>query len=205
MIEVNKEIEINSKHKITYNVMDGYTEYQVITDIDNTDEPKNIKFCRWDDYCFRSWQHAEFDEYMKKKVQSHEFTKENPLYIPLLNLLNGEPELIIDDDDTPGINQNYMRIYLDGEIIKIDFYHLSDRVEKFDKFSVFIKNICPDIRSKIDCNDLDTKERLYFFFQDLYYYFTEEYHQMTLEEWLLANDKLDLEESKKFTKKLYLK
>ena len=205
MIEVNKEIELNSKHKITYNVMDGYTEYQVITDIDNTEEPKNIKFCRWDDYCFRSWQHTDFDEYMKKKVQSHEFTKENPLYIPLLNLLNGEHELIIDDDETPEDYRNYMYIYLDGETIKIDFYHLSDYIKGFDKFSVFIKNIGHDIRSKIDCADLDTKERLYFFFQDLYYYFTEEYHQMTLEEWLLANGKLDLEESKKFTKKLNLK
>ena len=52
-----------------------------------------------------------------------------------------------------------------------------------DKFHVFIKNIGPDPRSKIDLNYKDTKKRLSIFFNEVIDILTEEYHQITLEEY----------------------
>ena len=46
----------------------------------------------------------------------------------------------------------------------------------------------------------DTKERLYYFFKEVDDLF-KEYHQMTIEEYLVNNDDLSLDESKKYVKK----
>jgi len=102
------------------------------------------------------------------------FDKRHPLYIPLIHLLNGDDELIIDDDDTHELNENYMRIYRDNENINIDFIYCGEDELAFNKFTVFVKNIGYDLRSKIDCQKKDTKDRLHYFFGEVYEKFMEE-------------------------------
>ena len=96
-----------------------------------------------------------------------------------------------------------MRIYFCDGIIKIEFINnLEDEHQVFERFSIFIKNIFFDLRSKIDVDGKDIKERLYFFFEEVYSLFDEEYHQMSIEEYLLKKDALDLNESKKYVRKM---
>lgn len=71
--------------------------------------------------------------------------------------------------------------------IKISFYNLENDIEKrkklpSEKFNIFIKNIGPDPRSKIECFDI--KLRIYNFFKDLENIFLEQYHQMAMDEYL---------------------
>ena len=175
--------------------------YSVIKD----DNVSTISFHRGWDYSFNSYYTAYgYSELENIKCESHIIDKTNPLYIPLLHLLNGEDELIIDDDETREINQKYMRINFDGENVIVEFINNLDMdYIPIEKFNIFIKNICADVRSKIDCADKDTKERLFFFFSELADKFQEEdTHQMTIEEYLLDNDLLTLEDTKVFVKKL---
>ena len=162
---------------------------------------KIIDFCRWDDYSFKSWYDINYEEYIVLNSELHTFEKSHPLYLPLLHLLNGEKELIIDDDEISEVNKKYMRIYTNKDKINIDFINKLENNHALDKFSIFIKNISFDLRSKIDCLEKDTKERLYFFFQEVYEKIIEENHQISIEEYLINNNLLNKEESKKYVKK----
>lgn len=202
MEEFNKKIKVDDYKNVIYNISPGYHCIHTIIATDTKDIKKNIRFSRWDDYSFKSWYSMKYEDYELLKNELHIFEKNHLLYLPLLHLLNGEKELIIDDDEVKELNEKYMKIFFDGENINIDFVNNLDKNPFFDRFSVFIKNIGFDIRSKIDCLELDTKERLYFFFNEVLDLFKEEYHQMTIEEYLLNNNQLSLEESKKYVKKL---
>lgn len=200
---INKEIMVSRKKFLKYEVHDGFVPFHIIIAEDITEDPKSIKFCKWDDYSIKSWSALENYDSQIIKREVHCFEKKHPLYIPLLHLLNGQEELVIDDDETPEINQKYMRIYFCDGIIKIEFINnLEDEHQVFERFSIFIKNIFFDLRSKIDVDGKDIKERLYFFFEEVYSLFDEEYHQMSIEEYLLKKDALDLNESKKYVRKM---
>ena len=200
MNNFSKKIELDNYNNLNYYIMEGYVPITTIVAINKENFSHVIKFSRWDDYGFSSNYDISFEEYEKMNKQSHTFSKNHPLYIPLLHLLNGKEELIIDDDETYEVNKKYMKIYIDVDNINIDFINELEKDESFDKFNIFIKNIGFDLRSKIDCWNLDTKERLYFFFKEIDEYLNEEYHQMTIEEYLLNNSNLSLEESKKYLK-----
>ena len=188
----NKEIIINDKKKVKYDVCEGYTPTHIITDVDLTNNVKTLKIMKYDDYAIKSWNDISFEEYQKAKNELHIFEKNHPLYIPLLHLLDGKRNLIIDDDDTYEVNKKFLKVFYNKKYIGIDFINELEEDDSFDKFSVFIKNIGFDLRSKIDCGDKDTKERLYMFFNEVYNLFSEEYHQMTIEEYLLEKGSLDL-------------
>ena len=90
--------------------------------------------------------------------------------------------------------------------INLAFINDLEDADIIDRFSVFIKNIGPDGRSKIDSFYKDTKERLYFFFKEVYERVSEEYHQITIEEYLLKNSKeFDNEEVKKYVRKMNIR
>lgn len=204
MNEFSKKIRVSDHNDLRYNINSGYTQIHTITAIDTKDKLNIVKFSRWDDYNFSSYYDYDISYEEEKKInkQSHTFEKNHPLYIPLLHLLNGVEELIIDDDETQENNKKYMRIYTDQDNINIDFINNLEKELELEKFCVFIKNIGFDLRSKIDCLGIDTKERLYFFFQEVYERIIEENHQITIEEYLLDKNLLTKDESKKYVKKL---
>ncbi|MCI8778594.1 MAG: hypothetical protein HFI87_05540 [Bacilli bacterium] len=79
-----------------------------------------------------------------------------------------------------------MRFYKTDDIIILEFINKLDNYNdsiKHNKFNVFIKNIGLDCRSKIDCQNKDTKKRLWNFFEESIQNITEEYHQITIEEY----------------------
>ena len=207
MENIEKVIKVNDNRIIRYNISDGYIPIHTIREdfLENGKLIKNYQFSRWDDYGFKGYVSLNFEDFIKINQINYDFDINHPFYIPLLHLLNGEKELIIDDDETYELNKKYMKIYKEEEKIIIKFiYELEDEYV-LEKFYVFIKNIGPDIRSKIDCLNKDTKERLYLFYEDIYKIFIEEYHQITIEEYLLQHTNiLTLEESKKYIRKMNL-
>lgn len=201
MENFTKEIVFDNNKRVKYSINnEGYIPIHTVKFQYIDDYPKTITFNRWDDYSFRSWFQIDYEDYINKTKETHIFTKNNPLYMPLLHLLKGEKELIIDDDETVELEKKYLKIYKNEDNINIDFiYELNDKTE-INKFYAFIKNIGLDYRSKIDCLNKDTKERLYFFFKELHDRFSEEYHQMEIDEYLESINELSLEESKKYVK-----
>ena len=206
MGKFSKRIKLNENHSIQYEITeDGYIPLHTIIILDSNDYQKVIKFSRWDDYSFYSWNNIKNNDYDKLKKESYSFDKNHPLYVPLLNLLNGEEELIIDDDATAELNQKYMKIYHKKDKINISFVNELKNDQDIEKFNIFIKNIARDGRSKIDYFEKDTKERLHFFFQEVLSIFKEEHHQISIEEFLVQHNDLSLEESKKYVKKFNFK
>jgi hypothetical protein len=201
MEELNKEIKISDKKIIRYEIRSGYVPIQTVTYANLENGIKTISFSRWDDYCFRSYHEMDFKDYDNSKREEHVFEKDNPLYIPLLHLLDGEDELIIDDDETSEMNKKYMRICKEEEKIIVVFINELGKDTDLEKFNIFIKNIDFDLRSKIDCLRKDTKDRLYFFFQEVHEKMIEDDHQISMDEYLLNNNLLTNEESKKYVKK----
>ena len=187
MDNINKRIEVNDNRILDYSIHDGYVPIITIREgiIEENNVQKAFRLSRWDDYGFNGWVNTDFDEFKNMHEVSFEFDYEHPLYIPLLHLLNGDKELIIDDDDTYEDMEKYMTISIDNDIITIKFINKLENDNSMEGFSVFIKNIGFDLRSKIDCNDLDTKDRLYVFFSEVHKLFMEEFHQITIEEYLL--------------------
>lgn len=120
--------------------------------------------------CFGSDDDEKLDE-----LNLYTFGDEHPLYIPLLNLLNGDNELVIYDDLIgEGLRvsieeigkKRWVRIYSDENGINLKF---TNEVDKSSEMTVVtIKNVMTDYRSKIDQDGLDTKKRLYRFFNEAF-------------------------------------
>lgn len=143
---------------------------------------KNIDFSLWDDIAFNAYTTEEADslEFI--------FNINDPFYFCLNRFLGTDKEICIDDDDTHYYGKKYMLIRKEGYSIKIIFKNLLSE-EDYDPteylaayFRVFIKNIGPDARSKIE--DYDIKVRIVNFLRDCGESLLEEYHQITIDEYL---------------------
>ena len=144
---------------------------------------------------------ASIEEIEETKKISFEFNIDHPLYLPLLHLCQGD--LIIEDDDTR-LHNKYLRIYRKDNKVYMDFVNEKNDADVINKFRIFIKNIKYDGRSKIDQQQLDTKDRLAFFFAEASNNILNEYHQMTLEEYLLEKQGyIEDEEVLKYVKKYH--
>jgi hypothetical protein len=92
--------------------------------------------------------------------------RDNLFYGPLLKFFRGDSSVIIEDDmsmEKYGKKLTFKRDEHDN--IQIVFEYLLKDYP--GEFSVNIKNIFPDGRSKIDQNKLDTKNRLFDLYVDL--------------------------------------
>lgn len=119
--------------------------------MNDTDLQKIVTFSMWDDF--------QFDAYSKDSDIEllFEFKNDDYLY-PNLNILLGEDkQIIIDDDNTLGRLKKFISITRKGESIIIIFHGNVDSEFIHEKYSVFIKNIGPDARSKIQNSNLKTR------------------------------------------------
>lgn len=119
---------------------------------------KIIIFSMWDDF--------EFDAYTKENNDdiNFEFQCSDPLYLQLDTLLGNDKSIIIDDDNTFEKLKKIMIIERIKNRIVIHFIGNKDCRLIREKFNIFIKNIGPDARSKVQ--NLDLKLRLIDFFNN---------------------------------------
>ena len=144
---------------------------------------KKITFSMWDDFSFNGYS---YDKY-KKEVEtiSFSFNIDDPLYLPLNNLLMYKNPLIIDDDETYGVLRKYIVLKKEEDKITINITNkmVNDKdYDLIDKWHIFIKNIGSDPRSKIE--DAEIKYRLVSFFKEVEEMFIDGYHQITVDEYL---------------------
>lgn len=177
--DVRKEIKLNCD-KIIITITPGYCcdTVSITKGYVNKDGLKTFSMSIWDDMSFSAWSEnmGETD-----KIE-FEFDMNDPLFFCLNRLLGSDKSFIIDDDDTREIMKKYMVIKKDNNIIKV--FIINTKIVGYDigKFNVFIKNIGPDARSKIE--NYDTKIRLIKFFRDCENTLLEEYHQITMDEYI---------------------
>lgn len=178
MLVVNKKIKLDNGNIILINVSSGYACNTVTISegyLKNNNVVKSLDLSIWDDMRFNA--HTSDDN-----INSiyFEIDINHPLYFCVKQLLDEDEELIIDDDDTREELKKYLIIKRENNIFKFIFINNKENYFEIDKFSVFIKNICPDLRSKI--TDDSVKMRIVKFFRDAEKTLLEDYHQITLEE-----------------------
>ena len=203
---LEKRIKIGENRVLIYSVTEGFIKptYTVTEGfVKNGEVEKSYILSQWDDYGFNGWS-ARQDNLHKINFQ---FDSNHPLYMPLFHLLNYDDSLIIEDDHTACNGVRYLHLFRVNNLMMMNFIDNS-RVDEFTdvtkRFDVFIKNILPDGRSKIDHEYKDTKKRLAAFFNELNDVFTNEYHQVTFEEQgLMHANNDDIKELKKVFQKDY--
>lgn len=121
-----------------------------------------LTLSQWDDYGFEGYFHS------KEEKNNLEFLigRDNVLYELFIKFLGEERLIVIDDEETPGENNNVMIVMNADAGIEVRFI-TSPNIKRNnpDLFYVFIKNIGADSRSKITCREYDTKERLFDLFE----------------------------------------
>jgi len=175
-----KIIELNDGNKIivdkvSTNVYDKFSLSKAY--LKNNDLLKTFDISINDDMSFYAYSE---DMNETGKIE-FEFDINDPIYFCLNRLLGNDKEFIIDDDDSREIMKKYMIIKKEENIIKVIFINTRIAIYDREQFSVFIKNIREDLRSKIE--DFNTKLRLVKFFRDCENMLLEEYHQITLDEY----------------------
>lgn len=164
---MQKIIELDSENKIRI-IYEGDIFLIQKGSIDANGNVKTIEFTKQSDYNFNGFTFLD-----DNKIE-FEFEKNDPLYNHLNKLLREDNQLIIDDDLTREENKKIMTIYKQEDKIVISIENNLDKASFLDKFNICIINVAYDQRSKIDQQNLDTKERLNEFFNDIYINFFEE-------------------------------
>lgn len=179
-ILLDNKIKLYNGNIIKHDIREGYcTDVITIREgyLKDDDLIKDICFAIWDDMSFSAYVKGE-DETIKKV--EFEFDINHPLYFCIKRLLGNDDEFIIDDDHTSEKNKCYLIIKKEDYKFKFKFVNeLKENKYSFGKFNVFIKNIGPDCRSKMD---FSVKKRLIDFFREVNEVLKEDYIQMTFEE-----------------------
>lgn len=146
---------------------------------ENEELKKNITFSIWDDMSFNAYIHNE-KLYLDITELSFEIDIEDEIYYALNRMLGRSNSLIIDDDDTREELKKYLVFKRTNNKIIITFHDKDIEKPLFERFTIFIKNIGPDSRSKIV--DFNIKYRLVKFFREAEEILTNEIHQYSLDE-----------------------
>ena len=146
---------------------------------ENEELKKAITFSIWDDMSFNTYIHNE-ELCLDITELSFEIDIEDKIYYALNRMLGRSNSLIIDDDDTREELRNYLEFKRTNNKIIITFHDEDIEKPLFERFTIFIKNIGPDSRSKID--DFNIKYRLVKFFREAEEILTNEFHQYSLDE-----------------------
>lgn len=141
---------------------------------------KTVTFSIWDDMSFNTHIHNK-ELCLDITELSFEIDIDDQIYFALNRMLGRDNSLIIDDDDTRDELRNYLEFKRINNTIVVTFHDEDIEKPLFERFTIFIKNIGPDPRSKID--DFNVKYRLVRFFREAEEILINENHQYTFDEY----------------------
>lgn len=134
---------------------------------DEKKEPiKSLTFRRKSDFIISGMSY-DLEECGRATTMDFLIPKDSIAYKECSCLLEGLDNLEIEDDDTSEYKKKYLDISKNENGVNFTFINNREDQKQgrsIEKFDVFIKNIFPDGRSKIDRKELDTKDRLNKFF-----------------------------------------
>ena len=124
---------------------------------------KQLQFYIWDDISFNAY----IANINNNDSVEFEFDQNDKIYNAVDEFLADDNEFIIDDDNTRDTYKKYLIFKRCENKIILKFVNRNINTECFvyNRFSVFIKNIGPDCRSKI--TDYDRKARIVDFLRNV--------------------------------------
>lgn len=184
MKEVYKEIILDDGNEMRLQISNAYCGRSIRIEkdyIENDQIVNGYTLCQWDDYAFDVFIG---DSDFSKESVKFIIDMNDPLFFCFHKLLEGIKELVIDSDE---YEENIRMLFIrrtNENNIELEFR--SNCPKKLsERYTVFIKNTGFDLRSKIDCYGLDTKQRLFDFFENAKDALIEENHQITIDEYIL--------------------
>ena len=179
MVSIDKRAIIDENRVLTYSIHDDFETMHTIREDIRGEEAKKYKLSMWEDYNFTAWTNGSMAQIEKTKYISFDFDPTHPLYEPLLRLLNGEDYIVIDDEYSYELNQKLLLIKKDKDGISLNFINNFDDDDLLNKFSIVIRCIGRDPKSKIPANS-NLKDRLKAFFKEVRGLVDGEYLQVSV-------------------------
>lgn len=174
-----KKYQINN-NIIILNISDGYCSKHINIQkgfLNGKNLEKKVSMSIWDDMSFSAYSPEDDINEIVCEIE-----KDDLIYFALNRMLGVDDSLIIDDDGTSEELIKYVEFKKDKDKILIIFHDEEDSKGTYsERFNVFIKNVGPDPRSKIE--DFNIKYRLHKFFQEAQEILLNEYHQYSLDEY----------------------
>lgn len=189
MEEIFKELNLSDGNEMRLLISEAYCGYSIRVEKDyilNNNIVNGYTLCMWDDYAFDVFVWNKEDMLKDEVILNVDIN--DPLYFAFHELLMGLDELTIDSDEYDyGVKTMTIRKNLNNDIELV--FKTKMAKDASDRFSVFVKNVGFDLRSKIDCEGSDTKKRLSKFFKNIERILTEDFHQITIQEYMLTRTK----------------
>ena len=189
MNEIFKSLKLKDGNEMRFQISKAYCGYSIRIEKDyiiNDQIINGYTLCMWDDYAFDVFLWDSIDKIKDEIVFIIDIN--DPLYFAFHELIMGIDELVIDSDEYDyGMKVMIVRKNENNDIELV--FRTKMPKDASDRFSVFIKNVGFDLRSKIDCEGLDTKKRLSTFFEKIQSELTEDYHQINMSEYMLIRSK----------------
>lgn len=186
---MEKEIKLLDKNTVSIDVSNDYLVAGTrITKryFKSGEYVKDFCLSMWDDYGFDAWV-DDVETLKNASTISFDIPRYDPLHFCFLEFLGNNNEIVIDSDDVEELNKKTLTIRKkENDVIELIFENLLENISACDKFNIFVKNVGFDLRSKIDSFHLDTKERLYQFFENARICLLDEYHQISIDEFMLT-------------------
>ena len=201
MVVSKKMIKLSKNRIICFNIHENHAnKYSIEEYFLKGNIYKQYTLCKGqeDNYSFKGWINASIPEKEQTQQVLYDFDITHPFYIPLLKLLDGKDQLIIEDDETNGINNKYVFINRDENKVYLSFINNLEKDSIETKFQSTIKSSTSKDISKIDYYGDNARERLNKFYEEL----IDRIYQISIEEYLLKTKGPDDEEVKKYIKSI---
>ena len=198
MVKNQKIIKISDKRFIKFYIHENCHSKYAIEEyfIEDDEINKTYKINIGDDSSFEGWINENISEKEKRTELSYDFDIYHPFYIPLNELLGEKEKLIIEDDETFGLNTKYMLVQREEDKIVLSFINTLENDEITTKFRTYLKDAGTDNLSKIGYYREDVKKRLNKFSDEI----INSIYQKSLKEYLLEEKNKEDDEVKKYMK-----
>lgn len=138
---------------------------------------KDYSFVRSSDYTFNAYSDTDTDEIDFTIDPSH------PLFMPFLHFLGNKKEIRVHSDFRREEYNDLCYIgvkFVDDEMLLSFVNKIPGEKNSIDKFNYCIINVMYDLRSRLDSENTDIKDRLNMLFNESTEEMTSEYHQMNV-------------------------
>lgn len=179
---MEKEVKLNYERKINLNVDEDSSKKQ-ISEIFRADgiDCANYKFIQGERNVFSATLDIDLESEENKNILIFDININHPLYFAFLHLLNGQEELIIEDEDKKNKDLKYLSIKNEDDLITLNFVDKNKNERLNDRFIISYDNT--NSKSLYVLKKNDYKERVNMFFEEATALLLEDSHQINFEEY----------------------
>lgn len=180
---MEKEVKISYERRARLLINDKDSSKKQIEEIFRVDgiDCANYKFIQGERNIFSATLDIDIESEENKNILIFDIDINHPLYFAFLHLLNGEEELIIEDEDKKNKDLKYLSIKNEDDLITLNFIDKNKNERLIDRFIISYDN--KNTKSLYLLKKNDYKEKVNMFFEEATDLLLEDSHQINFEEY----------------------